>query len=484
MYRQIKVHEDDWDLQRILWVNENNEEVSYQLTTVTYGIRAAPFLAVRTLLQFVEDEGAKYPLAVPSIIHGIYVDDIFGSADTPGQLVKVALQLRDLCMSGGFPLAKWYATHKDVTTAVNASHIQPQAVTFDNRTTKILGLNWSPQQDIFSFTTIWTSRQDSKFMKRLILSEVAKVFDPLGFVSSVVIKAKIFMQELWLHKLHWDEALPAQLSSQLMTIRLLSTKIAWVFGRISTGNLSRHIHLCARFTWDHNHPGMLKDEGGPIEEVATLRMNIDAFHLWTDSRVTLAWMQSHPSKWKEFVINRVSSIQDLTPNAQWRFVPGISNPADCASRGITSFHLQEHPLWWNGPQWISNTKNWPRQPTPDDTQCQQEARPCTTFTATTFKPQHALKFHTVTSIQEVRRSVRNSQNNILRLRKYTCQDCHAGNSFNNAYNSSGLSGRLTICNDSNPSQNGTTHRMTSKKVLLCSLPMNDYLLVYGHSLEY
>ncbi|XP_011502401.1 PREDICTED: uncharacterized protein LOC105365842 [Ceratosolen solmsi marchali] len=84
IYRQIRVHEDDWDLQRSLWINENNEEVSYHLTTATYGKRAAPFLAVRTLLQLVEDEGEKYPLAVPSIIHGRYVDDIFGSADTPG----------------------------------------------------------------------------------------------------------------------------------------------------------------------------------------------------------------------------------------------------------------------------------------------------------------------------------------------------------------------------------------------------------------
>ncbi|XP_011502400.1 PREDICTED: uncharacterized protein LOC105365841 [Ceratosolen solmsi marchali] len=58
---------------------------------------------------------------------------------------------------------------------------------------------------------------------------------------------------------------------------------------------------------------------------------------------------------------------------------------------MTSFHLQEHPLWWNGRQWISNPKNWPRQPTLDDSQCQQEARPCTTLIATTFKLQYAWK---------------------------------------------------------------------------------------------
>ncbi|XP_071634064.1 uncharacterized protein [Temnothorax longispinosus] len=56
MYRQINVHEDDWNLQRILWIDELLNEVSYYLTTVTYGTKAAPFLAVRTLLQLVEDD--------------------------------------------------------------------------------------------------------------------------------------------------------------------------------------------------------------------------------------------------------------------------------------------------------------------------------------------------------------------------------------------------------------------------------------------
>ncbi|XP_043498668.1 uncharacterized protein LOC122521971 [Polistes fuscatus] len=53
MYRQIKIHPDDWDLQRILWVDKQLKESHFLLTTVTYGTKSAPFLAVRTLLQLV-----------------------------------------------------------------------------------------------------------------------------------------------------------------------------------------------------------------------------------------------------------------------------------------------------------------------------------------------------------------------------------------------------------------------------------------------
>ncbi|XP_077282302.1 uncharacterized protein LOC143908492 [Temnothorax americanus] len=218
MYRQINVHEDDWNLQRILWLDELLNEVAYYLTTVTYGTKAAPFLAVRTLLQLVEDEGHNFPFAVPSILQGRYVDDSFGGADTVQQLIQIAVQLKDLCMAGGFPLAKWHVTHPDVLTAVQAEQDQGLQITFDDCTTKILGLQWLPQEDSFAFATRISSHTDH-LTKRLVLSEVAQIFDPLGLASPVVIKAKMLLQEFWLHKLQWDEPLPSQLLSRWLIIR-------------------------------------------------------------------------------------------------------------------------------------------------------------------------------------------------------------------------------------------------------------------------
>ncbi|XP_015118150.1 uncharacterized protein LOC107041867 [Diachasma alloeum] len=49
MFRQINVNEKDWVLQRILWKNEDNNLITYQLTTVTYGQTCAPWLALRVL---------------------------------------------------------------------------------------------------------------------------------------------------------------------------------------------------------------------------------------------------------------------------------------------------------------------------------------------------------------------------------------------------------------------------------------------------
>ncbi|XP_011876468.1 PREDICTED: uncharacterized protein LOC105566790 [Vollenhovia emeryi] len=104
-------------------------------------------------------------------------------------------------------------------------------------------------------------------------------------------------------------------------------------------------------------------------------MDVTATHTWTDSLVTLSWIRSHASRWKDFVRNRVAQIQELTPAAHWRYIPGTSNPADCASRGLTTTQLQNHALWWTGPPWILNRDSWPSQPALSEELSATEARP-------------------------------------------------------------------------------------------------------------
>ncbi|XP_043464499.1 uncharacterized protein LOC122499957 [Leptopilina heterotoma] len=94
--------------------------------------------------------------------------------------------------------------------------------------------------------------------------------------------------------------------------------------------------------------------------IKALHLPDHEIYLWTDSNVALSWIQSHPSRWKDFVRNRVHFIQDGVPHAKWKLVPGKQNPADCASRGLTSSQLINHPLWWSGPSWLSQDQSvWP-----------------------------------------------------------------------------------------------------------------------------
>ncbi|XP_075250898.1 uncharacterized protein LOC142343097 [Convolutriloba macropyga] len=84
-------------------------------------------------------------------------------------------------------------------------------------------------------------------------------------------------------------------------------------------------------------------------------------YAWTDSTVTIAWLQEFPRKWKTFVANRVAKIQNIIPSSNWNFVLTEENPADCASRRILVANLAKHSLWWNVPHWLEKSDDyWPK----------------------------------------------------------------------------------------------------------------------------
>ena len=94
--------------------------------------------------------------------------------------------------------------------------------------------------------------------------------------------------------------------------------------------------------------------------INVLKFNNVPIYLWTDSFVTYTWIINHPSRWKDFVQNRVCFIQDTLPQAKWRFVPGNENPADLATRGLTPIQLSEQIIWWKGPFWLLlPSTDWP-----------------------------------------------------------------------------------------------------------------------------
>ncbi|XP_011860155.1 PREDICTED: uncharacterized protein LOC105557509 [Vollenhovia emeryi] len=98
--------------------------------------------------------------------------------------------------------------------------------------------------------------------------------------------------------------------------------------------------------------------------------------LWTDSSVALTWLTTHPSRWKDFVRNRVYAIQELLPNSSWHFISGKENPADCASRGLRPSQLATHNLWWNGPEWLRGpTTTWPTAAAFSSPDADNEMRP-------------------------------------------------------------------------------------------------------------
>jgi hypothetical protein len=114
----------------------------------------------------------------------------------------------------------------------------------------------------------------------------------------------------------------------------------------------------------------------------TLELQKVPVFTWTDSSATLAWIKGNPMRWKEFVGNRVSLIQETLPEAHWKFISGKQNPADCASRGLSASQLIHHPLWWTGPAWLSQPPEfWPSKIPPENLHDDLEQRPGLSYAA-------------------------------------------------------------------------------------------------------
>ncbi|GFR03700.1 integrase catalytic domain-containing protein [Trichonephila clavata] len=83
--------------------------------------------------------------------------------------------------------------------------------------------------------------------------------------------------------------------------------------------------------------------------ISALKMQIESVQLWSASTIALAWINTPPYLLKTFVGIRVSRIQKLSKDFQWKHISSESNPADVISRGLDVRELATNDLWWKGP---------------------------------------------------------------------------------------------------------------------------------------
>lgn len=142
------------------------------------------------------------------------MDDLLTGTHTVQQAQNLIHDITAILSSASFKLRKWISNCPEVFTNMNEHDLHPNLLHFcKNDLSKTLGLMWSYFYDSFIYK-ISNLNSNSTVTKRTILSEMSKLFDPLGLVSPCIIIPKTLMQQLWLHKLEWDDDVPPELAKR------------------------------------------------------------------------------------------------------------------------------------------------------------------------------------------------------------------------------------------------------------------------------
>lgn len=234
-----------------------------------------------------------------------------------------------------------------------------QSLPFPNKYTKTLCIEWNARMDHFHLSIVKLPPLDN-ITKQMLVSDIAKTFDVLGWFSPTVIKVKILLQRFWEQKVDWDEQVPLPIydgwlqwrselhllsnihiprcyfdkKSQIATVQLhgfsdasenayaavVYLRMIDTFGKVQISLVTARtkvapikkltipqLELCGAY--------LLTQLLSHVKDV--LEIPLSNVYAWTDSTIVLSWLVGNPRRFKTYIGNRVSYIMELIYPERW-----------------------------------------------------------------------------------------------------------------------------------------------------------------------
>ena len=369
------------------------------------------------------------PEFVQKLLQSLYVDDILTGGSDDDEAYDFYIKGKSRLAEGGFNARKFASNSKKlmhrlqekerllelasqgatvVTPSENIKTVSEEDESFAKSVVhspdtspaaeKVLGVSWNKEddqlildvRDIVNRSVMEEPNPTKRDVARI------KIYDPLGFITPLTVKMKIFCQSLCEKKMGWNEVLDESskrvwnsllkdlkesepvivprcffsgFQEDVVSVSLegfcdasVNVYAAVVYLRIET---TEETHL--KFLTSKTRVAPLVKQTIPrlellsalilarlIARVKTVLeglIRISHVRCWTDSKVALYWIRGEDREWKQFVQNRVCEIRSLVPPTAWSHCSSKDNPADTASRGKSPAALAES-RWFPGPEWL------------------------------------------------------------------------------------------------------------------------------------
>ena len=405
MFHQFFVDETDRDLLRFFWWKHGdfkNEAEEYRMKVHLFGATSSPGCANFAFKKAADDGEKEFGSEAADFMRkDFYVDDGLKSVKCVDTATNLIQNCQAMCARAGLRLHKFSSNKKEVIQAVppedRAKGLQELDLTRDPLPIeRTLGVIWCAETDSLQFRIVI---QDRPLTRRGILSTVCSVYDPLGLVAPLILTGKQILQDLCRENADWDDPISDELRSRWERwrneLRLLEgLKIPRCykpedFGDIKAVELHHfsdasqtgygqcsYLRLLNESNQAYCSLVMGKARVAPLKPVTIPRLELTAAvvsvrvsqwlvpeldyenvteFFWTDSKVVMGYISNVTRRFHIFVANRIQQIHEHTKPQQWQYINTHSNPADAASRGLTTKQLlSDDSQWLRGPSFLWN----------------------------------------------------------------------------------------------------------------------------------
>ncbi|XP_067305911.1 uncharacterized protein [Pseudorasbora parva] len=401
MFHQFHVKPEHQDYLRFLWWENGDLESPpsiFRMKVHLFGAASSPGCANFGLKHLAAQGQDRFnPSTVKFIQRNFYVDDGLVCATSDAEAIQLIKEARELCSTGKLRLHKFISNSKEVMKSIPMDECAESVKDIDMALgeplmERALGVQWCVSSDDFQFRVTVKEHPNTR---RGVLSTVASIYDPLGFVAPFILRGKQILQQLCRDKVTWDEPLPQELRAQweiwLQDLRNLSDvriRRCYIpdnfkdvkqyelhhFADASVIGYGECTYLRAVDVKGDVHCTLVmgKARVAPTKVTTVPRLELSAAviaarisvmlrneleieglqeHFWTDSKVVLGYINNDARRFHVFVANRIQRIKSTTDPAQWHFVRSEDNPADHASRGLSAEQLVASN-WFTGPDFL------------------------------------------------------------------------------------------------------------------------------------
>ncbi|XP_055615268.1 uncharacterized protein LOC129761557 [Toxorhynchites rutilus septentrionalis] len=390
MFHQLQIRSEDKQAQRFVFENE-----VYVMDCAIFGASCSPSAAMYVKDRNARDFCEQFPEASDAIINRHYVDDYFDSSDTVEEAVQRASEVKLIHSKGGFEIRNWVSNSPAFLEQMGEKE-KNQAILLDSANPeRVLGIVWNTTDDAFTFTTKMQDKlmpylYDGKVpTKRVVLSCIMSLFDPLGLLTPFTCFAKVLIQLLWRMGCEWDQDIEGealeewrQWTRHLGVVESVKIPRHYFGDALSLDYSSLQLHIFADASEKaYGCVGYFRIMAGgiprctmvqakakvaPLKQVSIPRLELMAAVLgcrladtirenhsltvkqvfyWTDSRTVHSWIVSDQRKYKAFVAFRIGEIISRSQPSEWRWVPTKVNVADQLTK------------WNKGPQ-LGSDSSW------------------------------------------------------------------------------------------------------------------------------